>query len=108
MTKRWGILMRPLQVKFVEWSRVITICAKLHNFCVEHNIEVPDMDHVNNSREKYIDDTMEEIPPPIIRWDYNINGNLQFLGTQGALGSRRRDIAQELENGGFTRPVRNH
>ena len=37
LTKRWGIFWRPLQCDFDRWPTIINVCAKLHNFCIDHN-----------------------------------------------------------------------
>jgi hypothetical protein len=47
LTKRWGIFWRPLTCQFNRWSLVITVAAKLHNYCIDAKCgdsddEVPD------------------------------------------------------------------
>jgi hypothetical protein len=41
MTARWGIFWRPFQFAFVKWTLVATVCAKLHNFCVDNEDVCP-------------------------------------------------------------------
>jgi hypothetical protein len=38
LTRRWGIFWRPLTCAMDKWSLVIMVCAKLHNFCIDHNM----------------------------------------------------------------------
>ena len=38
MVHRWGILARPLQCAFNKWPLLLTVLAKLHNFCVDRNL----------------------------------------------------------------------
>jgi hypothetical protein len=43
LTKRWGIFWRPLSCQFYRWSLVVTVAAKLHNYCIEEKAdEIPD------------------------------------------------------------------
>lgn len=39
VVRRWGILWRPLEVRFDRRAAVIGVCMKLHNFCVAKRIE---------------------------------------------------------------------
>ena len=42
LTRRWGIFWRPLSMAMSRWSLVITVCAKLHNLCIEQGlVEIP-------------------------------------------------------------------
>ena len=38
LVKRWGIFARPLLVKHSRWALVSTVCAKLHNICIDKNV----------------------------------------------------------------------
>jgi hypothetical protein len=40
LIRRWGILWRPLEVNFNRRTDVIAACMRLHNFCVDHRIEM--------------------------------------------------------------------
>jgi hypothetical protein len=37
LTQRWGIFWRPLRCAFDKWTLVCSVCAKLHNFCIDNN-----------------------------------------------------------------------
>ncbi len=41
LTKRWGIFWRPFNFSFHHWSTVILVCMKLHNFCLDRNLDIP-------------------------------------------------------------------
>ena len=38
LVRRWGILWRPLGMRFDRRSKVIGTCMRLHNFCIDNNI----------------------------------------------------------------------
>ena len=38
LVRRWGVLWRPLCVRFDRCSALIGACIRLHNFCIDHNI----------------------------------------------------------------------
>ena len=38
LVKRWGIFARPLLVNQSRWALVSTVCAKLHNICIDKNV----------------------------------------------------------------------
>jgi hypothetical protein len=40
LVKRWGILWRNLQCSYERWTMVLTVCAKLHNLCIDATIDV--------------------------------------------------------------------
>jgi len=40
MVKRWGVLQRPLNCAYERWSLVATVCAKLHNLCLDKNVPI--------------------------------------------------------------------
>ena len=44
LCRRWGILWRPLPAeRLARTTRIVTACAKLHNWCIDHNdVEGPD------------------------------------------------------------------
>ena len=39
IVRRWGILWRPLEMKFNKRARFIGACIKLHNYCVDRRLE---------------------------------------------------------------------
>lgn len=38
LVRRWGLLWRPLEIRFDRRSAVIGACMRLHNFCIDHRI----------------------------------------------------------------------
>lgn len=40
LVQRWGILWRSLRCSFKRWTLVLSVCAKLHNFCIDENIPI--------------------------------------------------------------------
>ena len=42
LVQHWGILWHPLQFDFRYWTRVLMALAKLHNFCIDRSIMMPD------------------------------------------------------------------
>lgn len=39
LIRRWGILWRPLEVKFERRAKLISACCLLHNFCIDRKLE---------------------------------------------------------------------
>jgi hypothetical protein len=40
LTQRWGVFWRPLKVGLERWGLVVTVAAKLHNYCVDEKEEL--------------------------------------------------------------------
>ena len=40
LVRRWGILWRPLEMRFDKRAAVIGVCCRLHNFCVDRRLEL--------------------------------------------------------------------
>ena len=38
IVRRWGVLWRPLCVRFDRCAALVGACIRLHNFCIDHNI----------------------------------------------------------------------
>ena len=96
LTQRWGIFWRPLRFRFSKWSTVVTVCAKLHNFCIDESCAVP---------LGAVDDRLT--PENIWRVFDNHpsreddDGGRMFIRPTGA---KRRDITTQLEIAGVVRP----
>jgi hypothetical protein len=99
MTKRWGILWRPLSFAFALWPDVITLCAKLHNYCIDEGgqtMEVPIHQHEENRQEGDVcelilnENHLEPDAP-----------NLRGL----TRGDRRKAITTNLQVRGIVRPA---
>jgi hypothetical protein len=41
MVRRWGIFWRPLTCAFKKWALVTTVCAKVHNVCIDSILNEP-------------------------------------------------------------------
>ena len=39
LVRRWGLLWRPLEIRFDRRAAVVGACIRLHNFCIDHRIE---------------------------------------------------------------------
>jgi hypothetical protein len=35
LTQRWGVFWRELKCSFDKWTLVVTVAAKLHNYCID-------------------------------------------------------------------------
>ena len=103
MTKRWGIFWRPLVCGFKHWPEIITVCAKLHNFCVDEGAETREV----------LPATLESIQPgDCCDWQSNTN-HLETDPTQPwaaafcsrrPAGETRRRITDQLHEQGAIRP----
>ena len=94
LTKRWGIFWRPLSCQFNKWATVATVCAKLHNFCVDRNIAITARAPCDNQ--------------PLDEWvvldnDSSTEG-VDYVVRPRPTGDRRRLITAMLENDGIRRP----
>ena len=38
LMKRWGVFSRPVVVAHKHWAKLATVCAKLHNVCIDANV----------------------------------------------------------------------
>jgi hypothetical protein len=96
LTKRWGIFWRPVKVNFDKWTLLSTVCAKLHNICVDKNIPIVPR-HWSNTREGDSND---------------VYLNIRHMEDSGAPvrvshdeGRRRSDMTNALQNLGVLRPL---
>jgi hypothetical protein len=100
LVKRWGILWRKLNCAFERWNLVLIVCAKLHNICIEGNIDKqsfethPDDEDHGDNQEVHLND----------------EGNVTRQGEQFVLGrvvgehDRRNNIIRRFSNNGIRRP----
>lgn len=96
LTQRWGILWRPLKCKFSRWTLVTTVCAKLHNFCL--NTDIPIAQH------RFYED-VEEADYPIVAENDELPDD--FDEPRRATGDRRAEFVKELESQGVRRAGNN-
>jgi hypothetical protein len=40
LCKRWGIFWRPIVVGHKHWAKIATVCAKLHNVCIDASVPI--------------------------------------------------------------------
>jgi hypothetical protein len=94
LTQRWGIFWRPLRCEFKKWSLVATVCAKLHNFCIN---DVPISQH------RYYEDVEDDDEPLVF-----LNNDGPTEDTQpfraGSATNRRLHFTRQLELKGIRRP----
>ena len=95
MTKRFGIFWRPLQCKYERWSTVAVVCAKLHNWCLDHNEELVD---------RWEEDRREGDAWRVLMNDAEEGGD--GTNRRGRIGSndRRQAFTDEMARQGLTRP----
>jgi hypothetical protein len=93
LTKRWGIFWLLFNFSFHCWSTVIVVCMKLHNLCLDRNLDIP-VHHftadVRDGDEWVVYDNYRED-------DIFLHGH--------ARGDHRRDITNKLEQLGISRPI---
>ena len=99
LVKRWGILWRPLQCSFDRWNLVLSVCAKLHNRCIdeaimtEDRIETcPDDYDYNDTEEVHTNDDQIE--------EENVED--QFIhGRAVEENERRNNLVTRMETNGW-------
>jgi hypothetical protein len=93
LVQRWGIFWRKFIFSYDRWPTVITLCCKLHNFCLDRKVDVPTRrhheDHVNGDSPVVLDNN--ETPD-------------DALFRTRARGNRRSDITDRPEMEGRRRP----
>ena len=97
LTQRWGILWRPLRFKFNKWATLLTVLAKLHNFCINKNIPL-------NRNRFYEDVENDDQDIVMLNEDGRDNGNEEETIERRARSNRRANFTRELELKGIRRP----
>ncbi len=104
LTQRWGILWRPLRCRFDKRTLVVTICAKLHNFCIEQS----DVES-NLLMQRLTEDILEEDCYLVLDNTLENEDYRRFLRenrmTPRSNNARRELITQDLQNQGQRRPL---
>lgn len=94
LTNRWGILWRPLRCSMERWPLVLSVCAKLHNYCLDAN--VPPVQH------RFYEDVQDgDASEVILNTEVRTDGASRRIGSAGA---RRTRITAELKSAGIRRP----
>lgn len=93
LVQRWEIFWRKFTFSYDRWPTVITLCCKLHNFCVDRKVKVPSHrfheDHVTGDCPCVID---------------NNDAENDSLFRHRSRGTRRDYITARLEMDGRRRP----
>jgi hypothetical protein len=93
LTQRWGIYWRLFRFAFDRWPLVILCTIKLHNFCIDRNVDVPLQRYDQAVRDGDV-------------WEVNDNSRVDDNDLRGrATGDRRRQITSSLEAQGILRPL---
>jgi DDE superfamily endonuclease len=99
LTRRWGIFWRPLVCKYERWALIGTVCAKLHNFCIDMNV---DPDHRFPRMPE--DENVGDIALPFMN-QYNAENGGTYPENEEETSQRRKGIALYLRRNGYVRPA---
>ena len=92
LTQRWGIFWRPLRCDFKRWTLICSVCAKLHNFCIDMQESLSDIP------ERLLDDYVEDDHHYVLD---NANGGPERPGRP--IGDRRKIETELLKERGIRR-----
>ena len=98
LTRRWGILWRPLSCALDRWSLVITVCTKLHNLCIDANIPF--------DTGVYEDYAENDLPSTVHLNLYNSENEGHRSRNSHESSMKRTVITNFLQANGMTRPTR--
>ena len=107
LTRRWGVLWRPLICDMSRWHLVTLVCAKLHNLCIDiDNYDVGN--HINTSQED-ADDGDDDVVilnyDPLEQNDGESSYSFEDLPENTSLASTTRlHLTNRLKNIGCRRP----
>jgi hypothetical protein len=97
LTRRWDIFWHALYVNFYRWTFVATVCAKLHNLCIDFKvnneiIQVAEKDYdEGDSADVFLNNCQDN--------DYNV-----AVTNDDKSSVRRLHIAGFLIDAGYLRP----
>ena len=94
LVQRWGILWRDIRCSFDRWTLLLTVLAKLHNFCLDKNIPL-------NRNRFYEDEEVNDEPQVILNENQNDGEGARRTY---AYSNRRAGFTRELELKGIRRP----
>jgi hypothetical protein len=101
LTRRWGIFWRPLSCDLARWSLIVQVCGKLHNLCIDFNLDniniaVAEEDHEEgDSAEVFLNRYTAEHAG---EWPTNADNSSQ----------RRLNITKYFKEQGWSRPPHAH
>ena len=91
LVQRWGILWRPLRCNFDKWTKLLTVLAKLHNFCLDKNIPL--------YRHRFYEDEEPGDEAEVV-----LNEGDDDEARANTYSNRRAGFTRELELKGIRRP----
>ena len=91
LTERWGIFWRPIRCAFDKWTLLARTCAKLHNFCLDHN-------EVKPSYRLFKD--MRRGDAPLVYLNGNFEGERRV-----PTGDTRKKLTEYFNLSGINRPA---
>ncbi len=104
LTQRWGVYWRPLRCSFYKRTLVLSVCAKLHNFC----IDMKDSDPTTLMR-RCPEDTIENDVYLVLNNDPENEAFRQFQRelrqTPRLVNAQRDTITSFLQQQGYRRPL---
>ena len=92
LVQRWGILWRLIRCSFDKWTKLITVLAKLHNFCLDKNIPL--------YRHRFYEDEEPGDEPEVVLNE----GDGDDEARANTYSNRRAGFTRELELKGVRRP----
>jgi len=95
LVQRWGVLWRPLRSQFSRWTLVLTVCAKLHNYCLDRNIPL--------SRHRFEEDIEDADEPAVLLNQDDPEEQQQLVG--GGAANKRTAFTRGLQDLGVRRPL---
>jgi hypothetical protein len=96
LVNRWGILWRPIKCSFWRWSLLLTVLAKLHNFCVDESESIPSHRFPEDIEENDMDD--------ILMNRQDINEEDYIRSRTYFRANRRTGFTMDLQEKGVRRP----
>jgi hypothetical protein len=92
LVQRWGILWRLIRCSFDKWTKLLTVLAKLHNFCLDKNIPL--------YRHRFYEDEEPGDEPEVVLNE----GDGDDEARANTYSNRRAGFTRELELKGVRRP----
>ena len=102
LTRRWGIFWRPLTCDMSRWPLIITVCAKLHNVCIDFKV----MANQRNPNDIYTspEDHEEGDDATTFMNVYHIEQDGLMPVNSQSCSKRRLDLTAYLKENDYVRP----
>ena len=91
LTQRWGVLWREIKCSYYKWPLLLTVLAKLHNYCVDKSIPL-------NVARLYEDEERDDEP------DVILNSQDPEEPVTAGYSTTRANFTRDLEDKGKRRP----